>query len=225
MRPEDLPAPAQRLAEGASDDGAPDDTGPTASTGSDGASDTRPGSATTGSTSRAGPSGGGATSTTPTSPSYRVVVDVADPTGDAGVQARPYGDLVRVRVQDDGTRARVTVSFAGELPAPPADGEVIGVGVDVFRTNDDESDYQLYALGNADGWRAGVQSGDDWVDYPGTFELGADRLVFTLPWSSLGGRRPGAVSVFADWSKSAVAVVAEASEDHLPDRGSHPFSF
>jgi hypothetical protein len=181
------------------------------------------GGATT-STSR--PAGGGAGSaiTTTTLRPFRRIVTVADRSGDAGLQARPYSDLTLLELEDDGTRARVTVRMAGDLPAQPAEGEVFGIGVDLFRGDDENSDYQLYALGNADGWRAGLQESTEWVDYPGTFELGGNTIVFTVPWSSLGGRRGGKVSVFADWSQGRIAVVADASEDHAPDRSTQSFS-
>lgn len=101
----------------------------------------------------------------------------------------------------------------------------MGIGVDLFRSDDEESDYQLFALGNADGWRAGLQEGSEWVDYSGTFELGANRLVFTVGWSALGGRRSGSLRVFADWSQAHIAVVADESSDRAPDSSPQSFSF
>lgn len=203
-----------------------DAPGTTASTASGGTSTTGRGGSTT-STSRPAAGGvevGSPATTTTTSRPFRQLTAVTDRAGDAGLQARPYGDLTVLRLEDDGTRARFTVQMAGNLPTVPAEGEVVGIGVDLFRSDDKDSDYQLFAIGNADGWRAGLQESSDWVDYPGTFELGGNTLVFTVPWSSIGGRRGGKVSVFADWSQPRVAVVADASEDHAPDRGTQSFS-
>lgn len=176
-------------------------------------------------TGAGGGDGSGVTTTTPDAKPYVARAEVADRTGDAGLQAEPYGDLILLRVEDDGSRARFTVRMAGALPAQPAEGEVIGIGVDLFRGGT-ESEYQVFALGNADGWRAWLKDeANEAVDFPGTFELGGNTIVFTVPWSALGSRRPGAISVFADWSQQRVAVVAEASEDHAPDRGAQSFSF
>lgn len=168
--------------------------------------------------------GGSAAATTTTLRPFRQVASVADRAGDAGIQARPYGDLALLRVEDDGVQARITVQAHGDLPTQPAEGEVIGIGVDVYRGGDDEGDYQLFALGNADGWWAALQEGDDWVAYPGRFELGGSTVVFTVPWSSIGGRGRGAVSVFEDWSHARVVVVADESSDRAPGQGTQAFS-
>lgn len=179
---------------------------------------------TTTTTSRSTGGASTPTATTTTLRPFRGLASVADGAGDAGIQARPYGDLALLRLEDDGAQARVTVQAHGDLPARPAEGEVIGIGVDFFHGNA-EGDYQLFALGNADGWRAALQAGDEWVEYPGRFELGGNTVVFTVPWSSLGGRRSGEVRVFEDWSQARVAVVADESSDRAPDQGNRPYSF
>lgn len=199
---------------------------PTATTGSPLGGGNAPGAAstttaTTATTPATARSGDGATTTTSPRP-YRQLADVADRTGDAGLQARPYGDLVRLRLDDDGTRARFTVEVAGDIPSSLAGGEVMGIGVDLYRGTDEESEYQVFADGGSDGWHAYLDTPSGIVQYPGTFEMGGNTLVFTVPWSSLGGRRTGSVAAFADWSKGRAAVVADASQDHAPDRGSTP---
>lgn len=220
--PDEFAEPARPLAIGADD---PSTTTTVAGSGRSGGSTTTVRGGSTTSSPNVGGGGAGGVGTTTTLRPFRPVVGVDDRRGDAGLQARPYGDLTVLRLEDDGTRARVSVQMAGTLPSPPAEGEVIGIGVDVFRGDDEESEYQLFAIGNADGWRAGLQEGSDWVDYPGTFELGGNTIVFTVPWSSIGGRRRGSFSAFADWSQARVAVLADASEDRAPDRGTQSFSF
>jgi hypothetical protein len=55
--------------------------------------------------------------------------------------------------------------------------------------------------------------------------VGGNRLVFTVPWSALGGRKAGSLRVFADWTKAAAVLLAEESNDRAPDSGSAPFTF
>ena len=155
---------------------------------------------------------------------YRPVATVTDARGDAGGATPAYADLVAVTIEDDGTNARVTVRFAGTVPARVPADEVLGVGVDVYRSPAQvESDYQLFADGQPDGWYAYLQTPDGFVKYPGTFGIGGDRLVFTVPWSALGAPRDGAFSAFADWTRDA-APANLAGEDHAPDLATTRFS-
>jgi hypothetical protein len=190
------------------------------------------GGTTTTASSRASGSGSGGTTTTTNAAGarpYATRANVVDRTGDTegtSVQKSPaYGDLTRLHLEDDGIRARVTVEVAGNLPAQPGEGEHVAIGVDFLRDSGTESDYQLYARGNDEGWLAWLDTPSGLADYPGTFELGGNRLVFTVPWSALGGRRPGSLSMFAEWEQSRIAVVADESKDFAPDRGAQSFSF
>lgn len=176
---------------------------------------TKRGTATTGTSASATP-------TTAPAP-FRTLTDVADKTNDEGLQGTAYGDIVELKVEDNGTRARVTVAVAADFPAPPPADETISVPVDFFRGGK-ESDFQLFAQWNGADWRAYYTAGTTQKQFPGTFELGANKLVFDVPWSALGGRVAGTVSAEADWSKQGT-VVAPASEDHAPDQGSAPFAF
>jgi hypothetical protein len=81
-----------------------------------------------------------------------------------------------------------------------ADGEVQGVGVDLFRTREDESDFQVFLDGGSGGWRGFLQTPRGFVRYPGTLSIDGRMLVTVIPWSSLGGRAHAQVSAFADWS-------------------------
>jgi hypothetical protein len=156
---------------------------------------------------------------------FRSLVKVDDGSGDAGLQAQPYGDLRSLAVEDDGEHARFTVDLGGDVPDPLPAGETMGVGVDLFHGGGRESEYQLFADGDEDGWLAYLQAPSGFVAYPGTFELGGHQLVFVVPWSAIGGHRSGTVSAFADWTRKGLAVVAAASEDHVPDgNGSTPYA-
>ena len=189
----------------------PGDPGPSSTTqpGGSGATTTtrRP---TTGGTTAGGP-----TTTIPPVP-FRPLASVADRTGDAGLEAPAYDDFTAVRVEENGSHVRFTVEFAAAVPTVLADGEVMGVGVDVYRTGN-ESDFQVFADGGSDGWRAFLHAGEVYVRYEGTFELGGNRLVFTVPWSAIGGRRGGEIAAFADWSQEG-ALLNKTGQDKAPDR-------
>lgn len=142
-----------------------------------------------------------------------------DPQSDAGLGAPAYADGRLLVVEDLGVRARVTVKVASPLPKTLAEQEVMGVGVDFFRSGDSESDYQLFADGGSDGWRAFLQTPEGFVAFPGDFRLSGDTLQFEVPWSSLGGPPSGSVSAFVDWGKPAVGGVVTRTQDLVPDTG------
>jgi hypothetical protein len=129
---------------------------------------------------------------------------------------------VQATIEDDGQVARLTVRVAGDLPGRPADGEVMGIGVDIYAEPGGESDYQVFASGNAEGWSAYLQTATGLFSLPGSATLGADRLVFELDWSYLGQFPRGEFRVFVDWSRQR-PVINAASSDRAPDRGTAPF--
>jgi len=152
-------------------------------------------------------------------PAARTLVDLTDASADAGPAAPAYADVRGVRVEDLGDTIRVTVATSGAIPAKTASGEVEGVGFDIYRSNANDSDYQLFADGESDGWYGYLQGPKGLVAFPGTLSIGGDKLVFQVPWASIGGRAAARISVFADWSKSAVAAVALSGHDRAPDAG------
>jgi hypothetical protein len=158
-------------------------------------------------------------------PPYRVVAVLDDAQGDQGLGGPAYGDLRSVRIEDDGTHARVTVTMAGALPARPVSREALGIGVDLYaRTAQTEGDYQLFADGGPDGWFAYLQTPKGFVRFPGTFALSGARVVFTVPWSSLGSSR--AFSAFADWTQGGKAGLTgnPSSHDEAPALGHRAYS-
>ncbi|HMC51314.1 MAG TPA: hypothetical protein VKI64_01050 [Acidimicrobiales bacterium] len=146
---------------------------------------------------------------------------INDPAGDQGPDGPAYADLRTIRLYSVGSQVRVTVALGSALPARLPRDEVMGIGVDFFAGQTGESDYQLFAEGGPDGWYAYLQTPSGFVRYPGTFELGAGGLVFTVPASSLAALHDRRWSVFLDWSKSA-AVTSSAAADHAPDQGRVP---
>ena len=177
------------------------------------------------STSQGAPSASPTASSIPsqTSPTaFRVRARVTDATGDGGLQAPDYADLVRIVIESDGRDARVTIDAAATFPDPPASGEVIGIGVDLYKDAEaTESDYQLFADGGDDGWFAYLQTPQGFVEYPGSFRLGGGRLVFQVPLASIGGLSAKAADCFLDWSQAGTVVNAAAS-DRAPNTGRAP---
>ena len=147
-----------------------------------------------------------------------------DRTGDAGLVAPGWADLVGVELIDDGAGTlEVRVRVAGPIPRQVEAGVVAGVGVDLFTTGQRESDHQVFLQATSDGWFAYLTTGGAFVDYPGSVIIQDAQFVATVPWSAIGGPSAGALSGFIDWSaRNAVGVVV-ASEDHLPDDGRIPY--
>ena len=196
-----------------------------------GASSLPPGATAVPSASATAPAGG---SSTPPSGSgsgsgqlggpYHAVGSVEDRQRDAGTGVPGYGDLFTVTLEDDGTYARVTVRMAGAFPASLPAEESMGIGVEFYRTRlQNESDYQLFADGQPDGWFAYLHTPRGFVRYPGTFGIGGDRLVFTVPWSALGKPTTGTFAAFADWSRQATPT-NRSGEDRVPELTREPYS-
>ena len=155
----------------------------------------------------------------PEGPPFREIAELTDGRGDVEGAGPPWADLTRIEIADNGADARFTITMAGALPDRVPAGQTFGVGVDLFRTlTQVESDYQLFLDGGSDGWFAYLSSGKSYVRYPGTLGIGEARIVFTVPWSSIGDRSSGRFSAFADWAK-ARAGDNEFSEDHAPGLG------
>ena len=185
----------------------------------------QPGTTVAGSTQTTSGDVGTPGTTVPPRP-FRTLATVPDATGDpSGLQRKPaYADLTTVRVEDDGAQARFTVELAAPMPSPLGPDEVMGIGVDLFRGDGRESDYQVFADGASEGWLAYFSDDKGFHKFPGTFQLGGNKLVFTLPWSVLGGRQAGSVSAFCDWTSGDAIALAPATSDKAPDRDTTPFS-
>ncbi|HSE10419.1 MAG TPA: hypothetical protein VLB29_17290 [Nocardioidaceae bacterium] len=131
--------------------------------------------------------------------SWRELVNLGDPAADHG-DGPGFADLEGVRFSESGERLAMSLSVAGVVPGALDDREVQGVGIDLFRSSSDESDYQIFLDGGRHGWRAFLQTPQGFVDFPGTFEVEGRLLQVVVPWSAVGGREAAEVSVFIDWS-------------------------
>jgi hypothetical protein len=153
----------------------------------------------------------------PPAAASRQLLSFDDLAGDAGPTAPRYADALEVAIDDTGSSVRIAVTLAAPVPARLADGEVMGVGVDVFKGATAESDYQLFADGGASGWFGYLQTGNEVVRYPGTLDVSGSQLIFTCPWSALGDVRRAGIDVFVDWSRRGA--VGLASSDRVPNAG------
>jgi hypothetical protein len=131
--------------------------------------------------------------------SWAGLADLEDPAADHG-NGPGYADLAAVTFRERGDDLGVSVTMRSVVPGTLADREVQGVGIDLFRSSSDESDYQVFLDGGRHGWRAFLQTPDGFVDFPGTFAVERRTLHVTVPWQAVGGRERAEVSVFVDWS-------------------------
>jgi len=157
---------------------------------------------------------------------FHVIATLSDPRHDVGLEGPPNADLRSVTLADNGSTLRVTITVDAALPGKAADGETFGIGVDLYhRGSGRESDYQLFADGEPDGWFAYLDTPRGFVQYPGTFGLGGNRIVFTVPWSSVGHPSEGRFSAFVDWTRRSSGITGnKASNDYAPTVGTKAYS-
>jgi len=186
---------------------------------------TAPAPGTTASGAPSGPAPGRTNPPASTAP-FSTFLTMPDTANDAGLGAPAYADLRSVTLADNGSSLRVTVEMNGTLPPAAASGESIGIGVDLYRAaTKRESDYQLFADGESDGWFAYLDTPRGFVHFPGTFALGGRTLVFTIPWASVGNPQTGRTSAFADWTQhSSAATGNPSSNDYVPTLGTTSYS-
>jgi len=127
------------------------------------------------------------------------LVSLDDPGADHG-SGPAYADLARIEFSERGDELAIAVTVRAVVPGTLVEREVQGVGIDLFRSRGDESDYQVFLDGGRHGWRAFLQTPDGFVDYPGTFAVEGRTLTAVVPWHAVGGREEAEASVFVDWS-------------------------
>lgn len=148
-------------------------------------------------------------------PTPVVLLAVADPRGDQGLEGPDWVDLASVEIVEVGSVLRTTLRFAAELPSAPPDGEVPLVSVDVG------PDHQLFVEGGGGTWTAYLSTPEGFVPYPGSFELAGRAMVLQVPLATLGSPAGAEVAVLVEWSRERTLLNAVA-EDRL-DGGPHRF--
>ena len=156
-------------------------------------------------------------------PGGGATASISDRAGDHGLRAPDYADVRGVQLQDLGAALRLTLEMNGEIPARLPDDEVQGVGIDLYRPNAEESAYQVFIDGSADGWFAYFSTPRGFKEYPGRFGLGGNLMVFEVPWSAMKLDGDFTFSAFCDWTQRTTGVVNLFGEDHAPDRGTAAF--
>ena len=197
-------------------------SGPPGSTSTNGSADAGAGNGTS--------SGNGDGSTpvisgAPAAP-FHVIAALSDPRHDVGLEGPSDADLRTVTLADNGSSLRVMIVLDAALPQPTASDETFGIGIDLYhRGSGRESDYQLFADGEPEGWFAYLDTPRGFVQYPGTFGLGGNRIVFTVPWSAVGRPSEGRFSAFVDWTRRSSGITGnKASNDYAPTVGTKVYS-
>ena len=131
-----------------------------------------------------------------------------DGTGDHG-NGPKCANMTGLAIKDSGEHAMLRVTVAGVLPGQLVTGEVQGVGVDLYRSGDLESDYQLFFDGGTHGWRALLQIPDGFAEVPRNLRGVGPDSHGGVPCVSLAGREDASVSAFADWSSGAGRLSAD----------------
>ena len=142
---------------------------------------------------------------------WTVLTTYDDPVADHG-DGPGYADLTAVDLGEGDGMLEASVTLGSVVPGSLADREVEGVGIDLYRSGSDESDYQVFLDGGRHGWRAFLQTPSGFVRFPGSFSLGGRTLRVAVPWRAVGGREKAEVSVFVDWSTG----VGRLSSDGTP---------
>jgi hypothetical protein len=148
---------------------------------------------------------------------------VGDDSGDHGLRAPGYADIVAVSLVDGGDTLGLTFTTDGDIPERLPEDEVQGIGIDLYRAGAEESAYQVFVDGSPDGWFAYFSTPKGFEKYPGVFALGGNRMVFEVPWSALKLGQAFSFSAFCDWTRNTTGVVNLFAEDHAPDSGRHTF--
>ena len=116
------------------------------------------------------------------------------------------------------------MDLAAAVPTKLPENEVMGVGVDLFKADTQESDYQVFGSGSDEGWEAFLHTPKGLQTFTGRFFVGSSRIVFELRWADLGNITGTRFSSFVDWSRSTVGPIALSSSDKAPDRSRASFS-
>lgn len=147
-----------------------------------------------------------------------VLVTEVDPDAEKEGLTPAYPEIKSIRLEglgDGGLRA--TMTFGGEIPDRMPDDKtymVAGIGL----STEDDNGYAFGAQASDDGWKPYGGAEKTGGKYPGTFEIRGDQVVFTVPWSAIGGPRPFDWYGQASWFRS-LAGTTSYSFDSVPNEG------
>jgi hypothetical protein len=156
------------------------------------------------------------TGSDPTSAS--VLVTEPDPDAEKSGLPPEFADIVSTRVQGSAKSFRVTITFRGTLPEKMPDDKtymVAGFGMAGPKGKDG---YAFGAQADGDGWQAYGGNKDHSGEFPGTMSIDGASIVFTMPWSAVGGPRTFEWYSQETWFRS-LAGTTHYSLDNVPNEG------
>jgi len=162
------------------------------------------------------PSGSGPDSHRPGPGPALAVAFRSDPSGDTDRDGDPpaYTDIRRALLQGRGRTLRLTLRVDGPIDETLPEGTDMTVNFRLDLRGDD--DYQIYAVGGREGWRADPANSGR---FPGRFLISGDRFVFELPWSALGGPARLRWEAETAWTRTPSGLLAqtEFAFDRVPE--------
>lgn len=147
-----------------------------------------------------------------------VLVTEPDPDAEKSGLVPEYAEVLSVRIQGLGEQFRVTMTFRAPLPeAMPDDKTYMIAGMGLTETRKDEG-FAFGASAGTSGWTPYAGQKGEGGKFPGTFSIAGRTVVFTMPWSAIGGPRSFDWYSQASWFKS-LANTTHYSLDILPNDG------
>ncbi|MDQ3915974.1 MAG: hypothetical protein M3323_11735 [Actinomycetota bacterium] len=156
-------------------------------------------------------SGSAATSAT-------VVVTEPDPDAEKSGLPPDYADILSTRIEGSPKSFRVTITFRGTLPDKMPDDKTYMVAGFGLTGSKRQSGYAFGAQADVDGWTPYGGNKDGGGGYPGTLSVQGATLVFTTPWSAIGGPRSFEWYSQGTWFRS-LAGTTHYSFDNVPNEG------
>lgn len=148
-----------------------------------------------------------------------VLVTEPDPDSEKSGLVPDYSEISSVRIEGAATQFRVTITFRADLPERMPDKKTYMIAGMGFTQGKKEEGYGFGASADVDGWTpyAGSKS-EGGGEFPGTMSIDGPTIVFTIPWSALGGPRSFEWYAQASWFKS-LAATTHYSLDIVPNDG------
>ncbi|MFN2525300.1 MAG: hypothetical protein ABR505_03415 [Actinomycetota bacterium] len=143
---------------------------------------------------------------------------VEEPKPDAYKQgvAPSYAEILAVEIEGLGEDISFQVTFDGNLPDRMTDDStymMVGWSVTGRR---ERNGFGFGARATTQGWETYAGSKQEADEFPGTFEIAANTMTFTLPWEYLEGPRSFGWFATSAWVQN-VGGVASYSSDPVPN--------
>ena len=146
-----------------------------------------------------------------------VLVTEPDPDADKSGIAPDFPDILSTLVEGAGPNLRVTIVFHGDVPDKMPDDKTYMVAGFGLTPEKKSQGYAFGASADDKGWTA-YGGSDTGGEFEGDFSISGDTVVFTVPWSIMGGPQAFKWYSQASWFKS-LAGTTHYSLDALPNEG------